>query len=160
MKLFKKQKYILTIELVPEPIWYANLRKVLTTQQWDYLRRLAYRASDYKCSICGGKGPDHPVEAHEIFEYDDKRHVQTLKGMMALCPSCHQVKHIGLAQMHGKYDEALAQLMKVNDIDFREAKVYIQKCWEQWDERNRHKWTQNLGWLLLHKIDPPIQGKK
>ena len=34
---------------------------------------------------------------HEIWHYDDENFVQTLIGLIALCPSCHKSKHYGRA---------------------------------------------------------------
>ena len=106
----------LTIELVPKTIWYSNLRSELSKAEWDRLRKIAYRKADYHCEICGGQGPKWPVECHEIWEYDDQNSVQTLKGLTAICPDCHRVKHIGRAQIMGEYDLALKHLMKVNEL--------------------------------------------
>jgi hypothetical protein len=55
-----------------------------------------------RCEICGGRGPEHPVECHERWRYNDLIRTQTLVRMIALCPACHQVKHVGLANVRGK----------------------------------------------------------
>ncbi len=89
------KQYLLTIELVPQSVFYDNVRALLTQSQWDVVRKQVYSQAYYVCQICGGVGPKHPVEAHEIWQYDDKLLTQTLVGMVGLCPSCHQVKHIG-----------------------------------------------------------------
>jgi hypothetical protein len=68
----------LTVELVPETSWYSNLRSELTEEQWDTVRRRCYVAADYRCEVCGGRGPKWPVECHEVWSYDDLEHVQTL----------------------------------------------------------------------------------
>jgi 5-methylcytosine-specific restriction endonuclease McrA len=70
------------------------------------LRKRTYRQANYRCQVCGGRGSKHPVECHEIWHYDDENKIQKLMGLIALCPSCHQVKHIGLAQIQGKGEEA------------------------------------------------------
>jgi predicted restriction endonuclease len=46
----------LTIELVPRTSWCDNMRTVVRRQTWDEIRKAAYRASDYRCAICGGTG--------------------------------------------------------------------------------------------------------
>lgn len=38
----KNKKYKLDFEMVPEECWYANLRSVLSKQQWDAVRKDAY----------------------------------------------------------------------------------------------------------------------
>src|SRR5574337_1863360 len=89
----------LTIELVPQTSWMNNVRAVLTTKRWDILRGIVADQAWNVCEICGGVGPKHPVECHEIWEYDEKNRTQKLAGMIALCPDCHMVKHFGFARV-------------------------------------------------------------
>ena len=89
---------LLTIELVPSTCWFSNVRDHVSKSIWDKLRKATYRQSNYRCEICGDRGSKHPVECHEIWHYDDDKYIQTLTGLTALCPDCHRVKHIGLAQ--------------------------------------------------------------
>lgn len=73
-----KQKELLTIELVPSTSWYSNVRSMVKPEEWDILRRISYKEAQYRCKICHGQGTKHPVECHEIWEYDDAKHTQTL----------------------------------------------------------------------------------
>src|SRR3972149_3120297 len=84
----------LTIELVPASSWNQNLRNLLKPKTWENLRKSVYKKYNYKCAICNSGGILH---CHEIWNYDDKSHIQKLKGFVALCELCHWVKHIGLA---------------------------------------------------------------
>jgi hypothetical protein len=72
----------LTIELVPEPCWYSNMRKAMSTSQWDRLRHQVYAEYDHKCGVCGAH-PDR-LNCHERWAYDDRKHVQRLAGFIAL----------------------------------------------------------------------------
>lgn len=143
----------LTIELVPSTSFYNNVRALLTQAQWDIVRKQVYAQAWHLCQICGGKGPKHPVEAHEIWEYDDKRHIQKLAGMIALCPACHQVKHIGLAQLNGQFDKALTHLMKVNKITKPKAITYIKTQFELWASRSEFDWKLDVATLKDYGID-------
>ena len=87
----------LEIELVPKDLFFRSLRSLVTKQSWDVIRREAYKKAGYRCEICGGKGDRWPVECHEIWEHDDERHIQYLKGTIALCPNCHMIKHTGFS---------------------------------------------------------------
>lgn len=104
----------LTIELVPRTCWFDNVRSAVSSSDWKRLRQQTARTAGWKCQVCGGKGPRWPVECHEIWHYDDDRQYQTLTGLIALCPSCHEVKHIGFSELRGKKDEAVAHLALVN----------------------------------------------
>lgn len=141
---------MLTIELVPSTVWYSNLRSELPKEQWDCLRKACYRKAGYVCEICGGKGPKWPVECHEIWDFNDERRTQTLTGLVALCPDCHSVKHIGLAGKRGRGREARDHLVKVNGWSREQANSYIRKSFEVWEERSRHEWTLDISWISQH----------
>jgi len=123
----------LTLDVVPATCHYSNLRTELPRQSWNRLRAKAYFRARYRCEVCGGRGPEHPVEAHEQWAYeipDDHSQMPTqrLTGIIALCPDCHEVKHYGLAQVRGREAEALAYLCRVNgytDIQAEEA-IYLE----------------------------------
>lgn len=133
----------LIIELVPSTSWYSNVRSQVNKETWDIIRKTCYKKAGYKCEVCSGKGPKWPVECHEIWEYDDVKHIQLLKGFIALCPDCHSVKHIGYAQVSGNYLRAIEQLKKVNNISNKEAYKYVDKCFKMWNKRSKYEWTIN-----------------
>jgi hypothetical protein len=137
----------LTIELVPSTAWYSNVRSNVTPAEWDVLRKECYKKAGYKCEVCGGKGPNHPVECHEIWEYDDGDCTQTLGGLIALCPDCHSTKHFGFARVSGKEKEAKLHLMKVNDLTEEQADKYIEEVFMIWEERSKYDWTLDISFL-------------
>ena len=143
----------LTIELVPSSCWFSNVRAVVTRKQWDSLRSKVYSQAYHLCQICGGVGKKHPVECHEIWHYDDKNLVQKLEGMIALCPSCHMVKHIGLAQLQDRGDRALKHLMKINGLDKTLAEKYIADAFSIWAMRSGKSWKLDLSSLAEYGID-------
>jgi hypothetical protein len=134
----------LTVELVPKTSWYNNVRALTDELGWDRIRRQVYRQADYRCEICGGKGPEHPVECHEVWRYDDHTHVQMLVRMIALCPACHQVKHIGFANVKGKGAQARAHLARVNGWTLEQADAYINEAFQVWAQRSGGPWTLDL----------------
>lgn len=138
---------LLTVELVPSSSWGDNLRSRLKQSAWDRLRRASYKAAGHRCEICGGKGRRHPVECHEVWVYNDTTHVQTLERLISLCPSCHEVKHLGLAELRGRQDIALRHLAKVNGWTPTEALRHVTEAFEVWQRRSRHTWTLDLSWL-------------
>ena len=142
----------LTIELVPQSSWGNNLRSEanLSKDQWDKLRKESYRKANYKCEICGEKGPKWPVECHEIWHYDDEKHTQTLKGLISLCPTCHKAKHIGRTlsvEPQEVQSKVILKLATVNQLDPQQTEEYIVKVFEQWQERSQHQWKLDLTWL-------------
>jgi len=139
----------LTIELVPGTAWFSNLRSILPKDDWDRLRRAVYRAASFRCEVCGGRGEQYPVAAHEVWEYDDKRHVQRLAGLVALCPACHEVKHMGLAGLQGRGEEAMAHLMEVNGWSRERAEAYVDRAFALWELRTKHEWEIMVDWDAL-----------
>ena len=142
----------LTIELVPETAWFSNVRSMISKPDWDRLRRETYRAYRYRCGVCGGIGERHPVECHEIWHYNDAERVQKLMGLIALCPSCHEVKHIGFANIRGRGDIAVAHLAKVNGWTLPEAERYVSEQFAVWTQRSRFAWRVDLQWLEARGI--------
>jgi len=144
----------LSIELVPKSCWFSNVRSAVNKAQWDVIRKQVYAKAYHVCELCGGVGPNHPVEAHEIWDYDDKKLIQKLEGMIALCPNCHMVKHIGLAHVNGKTEEALNHLMSVNKMSKKDAQEYITDSFMVWAMRSTKTWVLDLSGLKSYGIDP------
>lgn len=137
----------LTIELVPQTCWYSNVRSNVTAKQWDVIRRKCYEKANHQCEICNGVGNKHPVECHEVWQYDDINHIQSLTGLIALCPSCHMVKHVGLSQMRGQMGLVVKQLMKVNGITQPQTLALIDDAFNEWANRSQYEWTLDISYL-------------
>ena len=137
----------LTIELVPSGQWEDNLRSHLSPAKWNALRTCCYQRALHRCEVCNGVGHKHPVECHEIWDYNDETRVQKLLGLIALCPQCHQVKHIGLAAIKGKFAQAIGQLMKVNSWPLDLAEAYAIRQFEIHQIRSTFAWSIDLSWL-------------
>ncbi|MCA1592060.1 MAG: HNH endonuclease [Acidobacteria bacterium] len=138
---------LLTIELIPQTSWYKNVRSQVSNEEWERLKKLTASRAGHRCEICGGRGSKWPVECHEIFSYDDEAHVQRLVKLVALCPACHEVKHIGLAGVRGRRAAAIAHLARVNGWSNADAELYAEGCFEQWHRRSRHAWKLDLSYL-------------
>lgn len=148
-KYSKKPK--LLIELVPTTCHYSNVRTTVTKKDWDKIRFISYEQANNKCEICGGTGKkqgyNHNVECHEIWEYDDENKIQKLVGLISLCPTCHQVKHIGRAIAIGKHKQAYAQLMRVNKWTQQQVELHILESFEIHKERSKHQWDLDISIL-------------
>jgi hypothetical protein len=68
-------------------------------------------------------------------------------GLIALCPSCHQVKHIGLAKVRGKEAEAKKHLAKINNWSNLDVEKYLTTVWNPWTKRSQNNWKLELSWL-------------
>lgn len=140
-------KLSLTVELVPTTCWYSNVRSNVRPSTWDRLQREVGIRNSYRCEICGGRGPNHPIEAHEEWSYDDHRQVQRLAQLVALCPNCHSVKHIGHAMQQGDIQKALAWLTSVNKITPSQAAQYVVHAFKIHAIRSQFQWSLDVSHL-------------
>lgn len=151
----RKEGPRLTIELVPTTCQFSNLRSNLSSGDWDRLRKEAYKESSYRCVVCFGRGDKHPVEGHEVWHYDEQRYIQKLVDIVALCPACHSVKHMGLATLQGRGGAARKHLAKVNGWDAITVAEYEADCYEEYKRRSMFHWTLDLSWLKDRGIRIP-----
>ena len=140
------EKLKLIIELVPSSSWNQNLRSLLKPQMWERLKKEVYKKYDYKCSICRAGGKLH---AHEVWDYDNKKYVQKLADIIALCSKCHAVKHIGLAGIHaseGKisYENLIKHFMKVNNCDRDVVEKHQAEAFKKFEVRSHFEWQIDL----------------
>ena len=140
-------KFKLTIELVPKSSWYDNMRKALTSSDWDKLRHQVYNEYNHVCGVCGASAR---LNCHEIWSYNDKTHTQLLDGFIALCCMCHHVKHIGLAEVLGRegkldFSSVVNHFCAVNKCSVGDFMVYREDVFGKWSLRSRHEWHVDLG---------------
>ena len=140
-------KLKLEIELVPQTSWYCNLRKVLTREEWDKIRKKSYTDTGYKCAICGASGR---LNCHEVWIYNDTKRVQKLEDFTALCDLCHHVKHMGFAGIlagRGKLniDKVIEHFLKVNNCEQETFKNHQKIAFHKWSKRSAHKWKIDWG---------------
>lgn len=142
-------------DLVPRTCWFSNVRSHVSKEEWDTVKRAVFSAAKHRCEICGGRGPEWPVECHEVWMYSipheesDEPVVgrQTLIGCEALCPRCHETKHFGLARVNGRAEDALAWMMQINGQTREEAEEDVNRAFEVWFKRSSIDWTLDVSWL-------------
>ena len=138
------KKYKLDFQLVPDGCWYTNLRSALPKEAWDRLRRAAYARAGGRCSICGRPGR---LEAHEVWSYDDEKHIQKLENVIPVRPASHAGLHIGRTALLGKEPEAQAHFMKVNGCTQSEYHAALGEANRVHAERSRHEWVTDISKL-------------
>lgn len=134
----------LTIELVPQSTWGENLRKYLKPKHWTALRKNVYRLAGHDCEICKRRGR---LECHETWEFDDPHSVQRLVGCKALCPSCHRVKHFGLAASTGSIWPLAMHIITVNGWGTQRVSEHIEESFAKFNERSTRAWAVDISWL-------------
>lgn len=147
----------LAVEIIPTSLHGQNPRTHFGHQWWDATRKAAYAAVGYRCEICGGRGPDHPVELHERYSYDEHARppVQHVTGLIVLCPDCHAVKHLyrTSAVAREKHDPdvldvALRHLREVNGWTEQQLNRYLAQVRRDFERREAvGSWTTDYSAL-------------
>jgi len=138
----------LTAELVPSTVWYSSLYRLLPREVWNSIREGIIAEKGRECEVCdevNGK-----MNLHEIWSYDDAKHIQRLDGFILLCEMCHHVKHIGLAGIlanEGKlvYDEVIKHFCSVNGCSEKDFHEHVRNAFMVWEKRSQHEWEQDFG---------------
>ena len=149
----------LSVELVPATAWWSNVRSNVTRAEWGVCKRFVQERSGRRCEVCTGVGARYPVDCHETWDYDDERAMQTLVGLIALCPPCHEVKHIGRALRLGNFNRALAHLATVNGWSLDHADRYVALQLQIHALRSTHPWSLDISYLLTLGIDPIVKDR-
>lgn len=109
-------------------------------KDWDRLRQAAYERAGYKCVICSAE--DGQLEAHEVWEFDTDKKTQKLTDIIALCKSCHQVKHFRHTKMIGGEEYAKKHFMRINQCDERFFTEHLCEAERRFDELSKiESWT-------------------
>lgn len=131
----------LFVDLVPRSCWFTNVRSCVHFSDWDRLRRFIYDRAGSKCECCGFRGR---LDAHERWDFDNTTKVQKLMRIIALCQACHEVTHMGLAQVKGREEVATQHLIGVTGMNRVDAVRHIRDAFDRWRERNRYEWDLDL----------------
>lgn len=133
---------------MPSTVWESSLYRLLQRRVWDNIRNKIIKEHERTCQICGEK--EGVMNLHEIWKYNDTKHIQKLEGFILLCRMCHHVKHLGLAGIlanQGKldYDKVVEHFCNVNkctETAFKERKA---EAFSIWGKRSKHQWKQDFG---------------
>lgn len=133
------------INLIPQTSWGRNLRALMPKDEWrEFARAHVYARTGSVCLVCGGRGPQWPVEADEVWHFDDAAGVQRLADVVPLCPCCHEVRSAGYATSNGRGEDAARHLAWVERIALPEARRRIADALETWRRRSRRNWIIDI----------------
>jgi hypothetical protein len=150
----------LTMELVPKTAWGGNLRQVLSSAQWDTIRKAVFGRDNHRCLYCQRSTNLH---CHEVWHYNDETHEQTLQELETVCSMCHHIKHFGYAEVlfrQKTLDKAqvILHFCRVNQCCIDEFYRHRQESFKLWAERSKHPWTTTAS-VIDHRIDLKIEEK-
>ena len=143
----KAQRLKLEIDMIPQTSWGRNLRQVLPPSKWNGIRESLLEKCGYKCMICSSADR---LQCDEVWEYDDRRRIQTLTSIRVLCSLCHHVKHIGLAGILAErgqldFEKVVRHFMAVNNCDVHTFKEHAVRAVKSWKERSQFNWKIDCG---------------
>lgn len=125
-------------DLLPSSAWGRNLRSLLPRPAWDRLRRWAYARAGGVCEHCAQTGHEqgrrHALEAHEIWDVCADARTVTLAGIVALCPLCHAVAHLGRTLTQGRraFVRAVTHMQHVHGLDDVQTEAVVSHAFAQW----------------------------
>lgn len=136
----------LNFELIPDGCWYYNLRAILSKAEWDYIKKDAKARANGKCNVCGRKTTQ--LDAHERWSYDEKKGIQKLEDVIAVCKDCHNTIHINRTWLKGNIERAEDHYMKVNNCSYVEMRKDLGEANERQKQLNEvSEWKLDLSWL-------------
>ena len=160
----KAKELKLQIELVPSTVWFSSIYQLYKRSnrlsKWQKIKNELFDKEGCRCWICAKEG-DH-LEAHEFWEYDDRKHVQKLVAIHHLCDMCHKIKHIGfwcytsdgreqLERSRLTKDDLIDHFCKVNNCSVKEFEKHEAEAFRIWKERSKYEWKQDFG-----EFDPSV----
>ncbi len=144
--LVESEERKLKFGLVPDGCWGFNLSHLLTRKAWEVVRKDAKIRSLGKCAICGA--PITTFEAHEVWSYNEKKGIQKLEDVIAICRDCHMAIHIDRTALKGNLERAEEHYMKVNNVSYSQMKLDLKLAHEEHKRRNLvSEWSTDFTWL-------------
>ena len=138
----------LFVDLIPQSCFWTSARTGIAPADWDRTRHMVYGRAANRCEACGRtQAAGARLEAHERWAYDDSRGVQSLRRLICPCSDCHQVSHMGLAQVQGHGEKALGHLMRVTGAGRALAEAHVDEAFAVWAERSARTWDLDLSIL-------------
>ena len=120
-----------------------------------------------KCEVCGEPGNeidedwlyclfdengnlvgDIAVKTPTLEEIKQYKGIAYLQRLRLLCRECHLAKHQGYALVHGRKQEALEHLAKINQLSLEETKKYVDKAFSIHHDLSKiRNWIIKIGEL-------------
>jgi hypothetical protein len=94
--------YKLSIQLVPQQLWFKNLRKLMGQYEWGKLRKKTIAERGLVCETCGFIAPlSKNIFCHEKWAYETSTAswIAKLIGIKLTCWNCHSIEHWNRTEM-------------------------------------------------------------
>lgn len=137
----KSDDFKLKIEPVPRS--FPRLSLSICGKNWGTIRKKVYANANYTCEACGEKVTK--LYCHEKWNYDDKKKIQKLEGVEALCVNCHGVIHVVPGLPEFDRSDLINHFCKVNNCRKDDFLKHEEEAFEIWEERSHHQWKPDFG---------------
>jgi len=138
--IYKKNFIPFLPTMVPQNLWFKNLRAFLSKSSWNELRHACYKASNYRCIVCGQKGNLHCDEVWNYEMINQGKGIVHFERLSPLCARCHRVKHFGKAEADNLGLETFTRLLFINDFTIEEGKRVIEDAYKRWGYLSQVNW--------------------
>ncbi len=115
----------------PTECFGITFKNLLPVKEWDKIRREVYKREKHTCEFCKRNCFEHnfPIHAHEKWEYKHNSGTRKLVKIMAACPQCHAIQHIGRQKiLYNNNQISIKEFIQnfrhysfVNKIEFEQA---------------------------------------
>jgi len=152
---------VLLPELVPAPLWGKSLSRGHNSA-FRHMRLDLYEEQQHKCAVCGVLIEEsRDALCHEVWDYDDKRLVQRLKGFQILCRNCSSIKHLGQLSAQVQkglvseedFERIVQHALTVNGISREVFEIAVSDIYLLWLLRSEHKWTQDMSYFERYETE-------
>ncbi len=130
----------ITLNLTPKACEYWNLRRIITKAEWAMLAGEVRRRAGYKCESCGRPAIKGQIVCHEEWKWEDG--FQRLDKMMALCRSCHVIKHGDLI------GHRMTRLQALNFWTNAELRAHVESARDVLFLRETQEWAVDTKQIL------------
>lgn len=139
----------LSLELIPRPCFYENVRNNPDYKsKWKLITTASRVNANNSCEICGKFPAKKEHECHEEWIYDDKSKIQMLSGFKHICYLCHRTKHFFNASNYMKnWSFLFKYLQSQNQWTDDLTKAYITTEERIFDDRSDYSWIQDLSFV-------------
>lgn len=132
-ELERQKNYKIRFEFIPKHQNYKNVRSYLQFKNsnfsdWKKIRDTIENRYKNKCCICQLTSQDFDerettlTQCHEVWHFDDIKHIQKLMKLESLCVRCHQIKHINRFHKDETIKNMLLkQYAELNNISIEQA---------------------------------------
>lgn len=167
-----KRRHTLLPQAAPSVLAGLTAYRLLAGGAWNKIRSRIREQAGARCEICQASYRVRMV-CHEVWSYNQKQRLATLKGLRLLCQACNSVTHINVVLRQHPYGvvlvlpgsgprlelwseedadpalRALTHMMRVNQIGVKKAKEMVVRALTHVLCSDNGKWRVKVASHLL-----------